>query len=138
VIENNLSGQPTMASDDIYLEEMFTDRRVGVIRRLTPVKPDGTPDALRPVLFSGQAQLLTAVGAIPLSFDIEASSLEEAVRRFSDGAKDAVEHTMAELQQLRREAASSIIVPESGAGAFGGAGGVPGVGMPAGGKIRLR
>jgi hypothetical protein len=112
---------------------MFTDRRVGVIRRLTPVKPDGTPDALRPVLFSGHAQLLTAVGAIPLSFDIEAGSLEEAVRRFSDGAKDAVEHTMVELQQLRREAASSIIVPESGAGAFGGAGG-----MPAGGKIRLR
>ncbi len=122
-----------MDPNDLYLEEVFTDRRVGTIRRLTPVGPDGGPDPSRPVLYSGQAQLLTAVGTIPIGFELSASSLGDAVRQFADAAKEAVEQTMDELQQLRREAASSIIVPEAGGGGFGGPKGVP-----SGGKIRLR
>ena len=35
----------------LYLEEIFTDRRVGTIRRLTPVTKDGTRDAARAVLY---------------------------------------------------------------------------------------
>ena len=41
---------------------------------------------------------------------------------------------MQELQEMRREAASSIIVPESGGGAMGG---LPGGGIPGGGKIQM-
>ena len=43
--------QATMDSTQLYLEETFTDRKVGTIRRLTPVAADGSPDAARPVLF---------------------------------------------------------------------------------------
>lgn len=133
VIDNPLSGLPTMDPQDLYLEEVFTDRRVGTIRRLTPVGADGARDPGRPVLYSGQAQLLTAVGTLPIGFEIPATSLAEAVSQFADAAKEAVDQTLEELQQLRREAASSIIVPEAGGGGFGGPKGIPG-----GGKIRLR
>ena len=127
MIEKNPPNQPTMDSKALYREDVFTDRMVGTLRQLTPVKSDGTTDTSRPVLYAGQAQLLTAMGAIPISFDIEAGSLDEAVRNFADAAKVAVDQTMDELQELRREAASSIIVPEPGA-----------AGLPRGGKIQLR
>ena len=37
----------------LYLEEIFTDRRVGTIRRLTLVKKDGKRDEARAVLYVG-------------------------------------------------------------------------------------
>jgi hypothetical protein len=122
-----------MSTTDLYMEEVFTDRRVGTIQRLSPVDSSGRPDATRRVLYVGQTQILTAAGALPLSFEIEASSLEEAVRKFGETAKAALQQTMERLEEMRRDAASSIIVPEAGAAAgLGGIGGLPG-----GGKIRL-
>ncbi len=118
---------------ELYREETFTDRRVGTIRRLTPVKADGSTDAKRRVIYVGQAQLLTPVGAVPLNFDIEAGSFEDAVKKFSEAAQVAVDHTVEELQELRREAASSIVLPGTDTAGIGGPGGIPG-----GGKIQLR
>jgi hypothetical protein len=126
-------GDPQMTADDLYLEEVFTDRRVGTIQRLSPVDAQGAPDAKRQVLYVGQTQILTAAGALPLSFEIEAGSLREAAEKFGDAAKVALQQTMDRLEEMRREAASSIIVPE--AGAAGGLGGMGG--MPGGGKIRM-
>ena len=118
-----------MDDRDLYREEVYTDRRVGTVRRLVPVTTSGAPDAARKVLHIGQAQLLTPVGALPLSFEIEASSLEEAIAGFGRAAQRAAEQAVEELRELRREAASSIVVPESGMGALGG--------QPRGGKIQL-
>ena len=125
-----------MNVEDLHLEEVFTDRRVGTIQRLTPVTPEGTPDPGRPVAYVGQTQILTPGGALPLSFDIPASSLKEAVEGFARAAEEAVQDTMSRLQELRREAASSLIVPGAGEG-MGPGGGLPGGGMPGGGKIRM-
>ena len=122
---------PEMDPTELYREDVYTDRRVGTIRVMTPVGTDGTTDHSRPVVYAGQTQLMTAMGALPLSFDIDAGSLEEAIRGFSSAANKAVEETLRELQEMRREAASSIIVPEAGAGA-----GMPGA-VPGGGKIKL-
>ena len=116
----------------LYREDVFTDRRAGSIRRLTPVTSDGSPDATRPVLFSGQTQLLTPAGVLPLGFEIEAQSLEEALRKFPDGVKVALEQAIDEARELRREAASRIVVPEVGSGV--GPGPAPGAG---GGKIKF-
>jgi hypothetical protein len=128
-----MGGDPQMSADDLYLEEVFTDRRVGTLQRLTPVDGTGQPDARRKVLYVGQTQILTAAGALPLSFEIEATSLQDAAGKFGDAAKIALQQTMERLEELRREAASSIIVPEAGAaGQLGGLGGMPG-----GGKIRM-
>jgi len=117
-----------MTAEDLYLEEIFTDRRVGTLQRLTPVTPHGEPDDSRQILFVGQTQILTPAGALPLSFDIDARTLEEAISRFGKAAEGAVEDTMKRLEEMRREAASSLIVPGSGAGPMGGPGGMPGGG----------
>ena len=96
----------------LYLEEVFTDRRVGTIRRLTPVNGEGKPDAARAVLYVGETQVLTPAGALPIGFEIGAGSLEEAAQKFGDLAREAIERTVKELQDLRRQAASSIVVPQ--------------------------
>jgi len=128
----------TMDADDLYREDVFTDRRAGTLRRLTPVKPDGSDDPGRTVLYVGQAQLLTPVGALPISFEIEADSLEAALEKYGDAAQEAVDRAVQELQELRREAASSIVIPETAPGGVGG-GGLGGAGgLPGGGKIQLR
>ena len=108
--------QATMDSTQIYREEIFTDRKVGTIRRLTPVTANGANDPARPVLFVGQAQVMTPMGALPISFELEADTLDLAISKFGDAAESAVQHTMRELQELRREQASSLVIPD-GAGA---------------------
>jgi hypothetical protein len=97
--------------NSLYLEEIFTDRRVGTIRRLTPVNKAGTRDQARPVLYVGETQVLTPAGALPIAFEIGAGSLEDAAEKFGQLAKEAIERTVKELQELRRQAASSIVVP---------------------------
>ena len=103
-----------MDSKTLYHEETFTDRRVGTLQRLTPVTASGATDATRPVLYVGQTQVLTPAGALPLSFEVPAASLDDAVARFGDAAKQALARTMRRLEELRREQASSIIVPGAG------------------------
>jgi hypothetical protein len=108
-----------MGADDLYREETFTDRRVGSLQRLTPVKLDGSRDESRDDVFVGQTQILTPAGALPLNFEIPASSLNDAVTGFGDSAKTALAEAMERLEELRRESASSIIVPGSGTGGGG-------------------
>jgi hypothetical protein len=125
---------------NLYREEVFTDNTVGTLRRMVPVTADGEVDASRTTQYVGSTQVMTNAGPLPLSFEIEASSLTEAAAAFGDAAKDAFEKTMEELRELQRQQASSIVVPGSGMG--GGAGGMgPAGGMPGGaggGKIQLR
>jgi hypothetical protein len=113
----------------LYLEEVFTDRRVGTIRRLTPVKKDGQRDTARAMLYIGETQVLTPAGALPIGFEIGAGSLEEAAEKFGQLAKEAIERTVKELQELRRQASSSIVIPQGGM--------PPAGGMPGGGKIQI-
>ena len=105
--------QASMDSTQIYREETFTDRRVGTIRRLTPVTADGSIDAARPVIFVGQAQVMTPMGAVPISFELDAATLEVAVEKFGAAAEQAVHQTMRELQEMRREQASSLVIPDA-------------------------
>jgi hypothetical protein len=107
----------------LYREEVFTDRRAGTIRKLTPVKIDGTEDSARAVLFSGQTQLLTPAGVLPLAFEIEADTLQGAIDKFPDGVKAALEQAIDEAREMRREQASRIVVPEVGGMGPGPAGG---------------
>jgi hypothetical protein len=124
--------QPEIKVDpaSLYLEEVFTDRRIGTIRRLTPVKGDGSRDPKREIAYLGETQVMSTVGALPISFEIDAATLEEAARKFGPAAKEAIERTMRELQELRRRAASSIVVPQGGMPELGGGG-------RGGGKIQM-
>jgi hypothetical protein len=116
-------------AQDLYREEIFTDRKAGTLRRLVPVKSDGSEDGSRTILYSGQTQLLTPAGVLPLSFELEAASLEEACNKFPDAVKVAIEQAIEEAREMRREAASRIVVPGTG----GDMGGAP----PGGGRIKL-
>ena len=118
----------SMNADDLYREDIYTDRLVGTVRRLTPVTAAGADDPKRPVLYLGQTQMLTPVGALPISFEIPANSLEEAIAAFGDGAQQAAEQTIEELREMRRDAASLIVIPGSGNDLGG---------LPGGGKIRF-
>lgn len=103
-----------MNDADLYRELTFTDNRFGTIRQMQPVTAEGTDDPDRPSRFFGTAQLMTPAGPLPVSFEIEADSLNAAVRGFGPAAKDAIERTMEELRELQRDQASSIVVPKGG------------------------
>src|SRR5918997_6425507 len=118
----------------LYREEIITDRKVGTLRVMTPLTTTGATDPARPVLYMGEAQIMTSAGPLPISFDIEAKTLAEAVDGFGAAAKEAIEKTVRDLQELRRQAASSIVVPQGGMGNLG-PGAIPGAG--GGGKIQL-
>lgn len=118
-----------MNADDLYREETFSDQRTGTIRRLTPVKADGSDDSARKTLFVGQAQLYTQSGPMPLTFEISADNLPDAVAAFEAEAHKAIEDTIRQIEEMRREEASRIVVP--------GAGGGMGGGMPGGGGIQM-
>jgi hypothetical protein len=122
--------QATMDSNQLYREDTFTDRKVGTIRRLTPVTADGSADAARPVIFVGQAQVMTPMGALPISFELDAGSLNVAVEKFGAAAENAVQQTMRELQEMRREQASSLVIPDGAGAALPNPGDLLGRGRP--------
>jgi hypothetical protein len=121
----------SMDASSLYREEIYTDRKIGTIRALVPVTTLGATDGSRPVVYTGEAQIMTQMGPLPINFDIEAKSLAEAVAGYAAAAKVAVERTVRELQDMRRQAASSIVLPGQG-----GAGFPPG-GLGGGGKIQI-
>jgi hypothetical protein len=115
----------TMDADALYREEIYTDRSAGTMRVLNPVTRNGAPDPARPTLYVGEAQLMTNMGPLPIAFEIDAANFGDAVAGYGAAAKEGIERTMRELQELRRQSQSSLIVPGAG-------GGLPG-GLPPGG-----
>jgi hypothetical protein len=79
----------------------------------------------------GQAQIMTPAGVLPLSFEIPATNLAAACAGFAEGARIAFDETMQELQEMRRQQASSIVIPDAGAAA------ALGQGAPPRGKIQF-
>ena len=122
------SNEINMDASNLYREETFTDNKVGTLRRITPVTAEGETDSGRAVQFIGSTQVMTSAGPMPLSFEIEGDSLNEAAAGFGTAAKQAFEKTMEELKEMQRQQASQIVVP--GAGGMGG-------GMGGGGNIQM-
>src|ERR1700752_4507940 len=79
-----------MDSKALYREETFTDRRVGTLQRLTPVTPTGDTVAARPVICVGKTQVHPPPVALLLSFEVEATSLDDAVAKFGELPKQAL------------------------------------------------
>lgn len=119
-----------MDTQNLYREETFTDNTVGTLRRLTPVTAEGEVDASRQTQFIGSTQVLTTAGPLPLSFEIEAETLDAAAAGFGDAAKQAFEKTMEELKEMQRQQASQIVVPKGGMDPMGGGMGGGNIQMP--------
>jgi hypothetical protein len=92
------------------------------------VDGSGARDPGREILFIGETQVMSQMGALPINFVLEAKSLGEAATMFGPAAKAGIERTVRELQELRRQQASSIVVPQ---------GGLPPIGPGGGGKIQM-
>ena len=122
----------SMDANNLHIEEMITDLAAGSIRRLTPITADGAADTTRPILYMGQAQVMSAMGPLPLQFPLETDSLAGAVEMFPAAAEEAVQRMVEEIKEMQRQQASQIVVPGAG-----GPGPMPG-GAPGGGRFQLR
>lgn len=131
-MSQNTQAEMDMDIANLYREDTYTDRKLGVIRCMTPVTAEGIQDTARPVLYLGQAEIMTNMGALPINFEIPAATLAEAVAGFASMAQQAVERTMQQIQEMRRQQASQLVVAPGMAGLKEGA--VPGRG---GGKIQM-
>ena len=96
---------------NLYREELYTDLKIASIRVLTPVKVDGAIDTSRPVLYSGETQLMSQMGPVPVHAPIDAANLEEAIAKFPEAVNQAVERLMEEAREIQRREASRIVVP---------------------------
>ncbi len=106
----------SMNPNELYVEEMYTDNKVGTIRKMTPVDQEGNVDEQRPVVFIGSTQMMTPAGPLPLNFELSGATIGEAAESFGAAAQKALEDTMKELEEMRREQASKIVVPGQGGG----------------------
>ncbi len=97
---------------NLYKEESFTDLKVGNIRRLIPIKPDGSEDKTRNTIFVGQTNLMTPNGPLPIQGVIRAKELQQAVKRFPEAMEEAVERMMEEAQKMKDQQGSEIITKQ--------------------------
>jgi hypothetical protein len=96
---------------NLYREEVYTDLKIASIRVLTPVTSDGSPDTRRPVLYTGETQLMSQMGPVPVHAPIDAKNLDEAIANFPEAVNQAVERLMEEAREVQRREASRIVVP---------------------------
>jgi hypothetical protein len=104
-------GKVEVDVENLYREDVFTDLKVGVIKRLTPVKEDGTNDKQRQTLFLGQTQLISGAGPLPVTCEIPARNLKDAIAKFPDAIAKAVEEMVEQIKEMQRREASRIVVP---------------------------
>ena len=99
-------------TDNLYREESFTDLTFATIRRLTPVKIDGSIDESREAIFTGMTQLMSPNGPIPVQCLIEGvKTLSEAVAKLPEAIEKTVQAMIAEAEDMRRQEASKIVIP---------------------------
>ena len=98
---------------NLYRQESFTDLKVATIRRLIPVKSDGTVDKTRKTIFIGETNILTPSGPLPIQAVIQAKQLQQAIKNFPQAMQAAVDKLAEEVQKMKEKQNSSIIAPGS-------------------------
>ena len=89
--------------NSLRLEESVTDLKVGAIRCLKPINPDGSEDKSRQTLFMGHTQLHSPQGLVPLQAPLQAKTLEEAMEEFPGAMKKALEEMVQRAQQMQAQ-----------------------------------
>ena len=103
----------TVNQSNLYLEESFTDLEVASIQRLTPVKPNGIKDKNRKPIFVGHTQLMTPQGPLPIQSLLEAKNLKEAMEKYPNTMRTAMEKMLEKVKKMQHKEESRIIVPGS-------------------------
>ncbi len=89
--------------DNLYREENITDLKVATIRKLVPVKPDGTKDENRTALFFGHSQLVSPQGPVPLQGQLMANNLKEAIEVFPTAMKKSLDELVKQIKQMQQQ-----------------------------------
>ncbi len=110
--QNNLEFKIDRSS--LYHEESFTDLRAGSIKRLTPVRSDGSPDKTRKTVFMGHTSILTPNGSLPIQNVIAAKDLQQAIKKFPEAMEEAMKQLMEEVKKYQEQERSKIQTPGSG------------------------
>jgi len=92
----------TVDQTNLYREDSVTDIKVAAIRRLTPIKSDGSDDDGRDPIFMGQTQLMSPSGPILLQSLLEARTLEEAMEKFPAAMQTEMEKAVAEAEKNQK------------------------------------
>ena len=98
---------------NLYQEESFTDLKAGTVKRLTPVRPDGSPDKTRKTVFVGHASILTPNGPLPIQNVIAAKELQQAIKKFPEAMQAAMEQLVEEVKKYQEQEQSQIQKPDS-------------------------
>ena len=96
---------------NLYREDTFTDFKIATLKQMTPVNLDGSRDLSRPMAYLAQTQLMSQMGPLPVSAQIEADNLEEAIEKFPEAIRVAVDAMIEEVKELQRKEMSKIVVP---------------------------
>ncbi|MEZ4216596.1 MAG: hypothetical protein R3E88_08970 [Myxococcota bacterium] len=115
--------------DNLYREDVVTDLRAATIRRLVPIRADGSDDPSRETLFLAETQLLTQAGLLPVQARLESTTLAAALDEFPNAIQKAVDRMVEEAREMQRREASRIVVPTPD---------LTGGPLGPGGKIQLR
>lgn len=89
--------------NNLYREESITDLKVASIRRLIPVKADGTEDSSRQTVFIGQTQLMSPEGPLPIQSELAAGTIEEALEAFPDAMQRALSEVVEKIKKMQQQ-----------------------------------
>jgi hypothetical protein len=116
-LKNSQDIDFTVDENNLFREEAITDLKVASIRRMVPIKPDGSEDSSRAPLFMGHSQIMTPEGPLPLQARLQANTLAEAYDVFPEAMQQALSEMIKQLEELYRQENekkkddSRIIVP---------------------------
>ena len=113
VEEQNPQTELKIDRGNLFKEETFTDLKVGMIKRMTPVKSDGAVDKTRKSVFLGQTSLMTPGGPLPLQAVIQAKDLQQAIKKFPEAMKVAMDRLAAEAKKYQEQEQSRVAKSES-------------------------
>lgn len=99
---------------NLYLEESFTDLKIGTIKRLKPVKADGSEDKSRKTVFVGHTSVMTPNGPLPIQNVIEAKELAQAIKKFPEALQESMDRLIEEVKKYQEQQDSQIQKPDSG------------------------
>ena len=113
VEEQNPQTELKIDRGNLFKEETFTDLKVGMIKRMTPVKSDGAVDKTRKSVFVGQTSLMTPSGPLPLQAVIQAKDLQQAIKKFPEAMKVAMDRLAEEAKKYQEQEQSRVAKSES-------------------------
>jgi hypothetical protein len=103
--KNDSEQEPRFAinRNNLYREQAITDYEKANIKKLVPIKADGSPDTSRTTIFYGHAQLLTPVGPYPIQARLAAKNLSEAFDELPNAIEQAIKEALEELHKMNIE-----------------------------------